>query len=244
MIISHSHRFVFIKTRKTAGSSLEIGLSRACDPDDVITPLSAKRGEEALRRQEGGVGPVNHHKPILAHRGLKEWRRLALRGQRAEFGPHTTALEIRRYFGDDLWTRYYRFTVERNPWDRAVSRYWWQKLRWEERGRSNFPKLSEYLVWMARNKPHWISNWGHYAVGNTIVVDRVLRYENLSADLASLAAELGVKSDISLPARRAKSGYRQDKRHYSEILTRADRALIDRLCHREIAELGYEFEGG
>ena len=76
------------------------------------------------------------------------------------------------------------------------------------------------------------------------MVDRVLQYENLSADLARLAAELGVKSDISLPARRAKSGYRQDKRHYSEILTRADRVLIDRLCYREIAELGYEFEGG
>ena len=242
MIISHRNRFIFIKTRKTAGSSLEIGLSRVCGPEDVITPLSAARGEEALRASEGGFGPSNHLKRVAAHRGFKEWKRLLLYGRRAEVGEHSTAAEIRRLVGDEVWSTYYRFSVERNPWDRALSRYWWQKHRWEERGRTDFPSLSDYLVWLERNKPHWISNWGHYAIGETIAVDQVLRYENLTEELASLGQALGVSGDISLPATRAKGGLRKDTRHYGELLSEADRALIERLCHREISAFEYYFD--
>lgn len=37
--ISHEHRFMLIKTRKTAGTSVEIALSRSCGPDDIIRPI-------------------------------------------------------------------------------------------------------------------------------------------------------------------------------------------------------------
>ncbi len=244
VIISHRHRFIFIKTRKTAGSSLEIGLSRICGTEDVITPLSGQRGEEELRRTEGGIGPINHHKRIGEHCGFKEWRRLLLKGRRAEYGEHSTAAEIRRYIDDTIWSNYYRFSIERNPWDRALSRYWWQKHRWEEKGRTDFPGLSEYLAWLERHKPHWISNWDHYAIGDTIAVDRVLHYENLAGELESLRRDLAIDGDISLPQQRAKGGLRQEKRHYSEVLSAADRALIERLCHREITAFGYHFEEG
>jgi hypothetical protein len=39
MIISHKHKFIFIKPQKSAGTSVELLLSRICGPDDVITPL-------------------------------------------------------------------------------------------------------------------------------------------------------------------------------------------------------------
>ena len=40
VIASHQHRFIFLKTRKTAGTSVEIALSKVCGPDDVITEIS------------------------------------------------------------------------------------------------------------------------------------------------------------------------------------------------------------
>jgi hypothetical protein len=36
MIISHSKRFIFIKTRKTAGSSLQKALALSCSPGDIL----------------------------------------------------------------------------------------------------------------------------------------------------------------------------------------------------------------
>ena len=52
MIASHQHRFIFLKTRKTAGTSVEIALSKVCGPDDVITEISPE--DEELRRAAGG----------------------------------------------------------------------------------------------------------------------------------------------------------------------------------------------
>ena len=38
MIASFSCRFIFLKTRKTAGTSVELALSPACGPEDIVTP--------------------------------------------------------------------------------------------------------------------------------------------------------------------------------------------------------------
>ncbi len=42
MIVSHQHRFVFLKTVKTAGTSVEVLLRRLCGPADIITPIDEK----------------------------------------------------------------------------------------------------------------------------------------------------------------------------------------------------------
>ena len=55
MIVSHEHKFIFLKTKKTAGTSIELALSQLCGPDDIITPLT--QIDEALRA--GGRGAQN-----------------------------------------------------------------------------------------------------------------------------------------------------------------------------------------
>ena len=62
MIISHKHKFIFVKTRKTAGTSLEIGLSEHCGAQDVITPISPK--DELLRASLGFRGVQHHQLPF------------------------------------------------------------------------------------------------------------------------------------------------------------------------------------
>lgn len=51
MIISYSREFIFLKTQKTGGSSVEIALSTLCNDDDVLTNLTPD--EERVRRALG-----------------------------------------------------------------------------------------------------------------------------------------------------------------------------------------------
>ena len=64
MIASHAHRFVFVKTRKTAGTSLEIALSRHCGPDDIVTRISPA-DEELPRRRRGSAPAERRHRAHL-----------------------------------------------------------------------------------------------------------------------------------------------------------------------------------
>jgi hypothetical protein len=63
MIISHKYRTSFIKTAKTAGTSIEMALSRSCGPDDIITPLWKQ--DEVAKQAMGGRGPQHYLAPFL-----------------------------------------------------------------------------------------------------------------------------------------------------------------------------------
>jgi hypothetical protein len=52
MILSYKHRFIFIKGRKVAGTSIEMALSPYCGPRDIITPISPV--DERMRLETGG----------------------------------------------------------------------------------------------------------------------------------------------------------------------------------------------
>lgn len=236
MIISHRHQFIFMKTRKTAGTSIEIALSEHCGPEDVITPITPE--DEATRAKLGFPGPQNFRIPL---RGVPfaVWRStprqvasMVRRRRAPQFFNHIPAVDVRRAIGRDVWEGYFKFTVERNPFDRAVSLYWWtNRSMWP------LPGLEDFLL---DRTPGEISNWHIYSIGNDIAVDFVARQERLVDDLDLLSARLGI--DISLPAERAKGAYRQDRRHYSESLTPLVRSRIEQVCWREIATFGYQWQ--
>lgn len=94
MIISHKHRFVFVKTHKTAGTSIEHSLIEHTDISDTVTGIP-----------DNVVHPArNYHTP---------------KGNYIE--PHSSAEFILREWPgleDYVW-----FTVERHPYTKTVSAY-------------------------------------------------------------------------------------------------------------------------
>lgn len=73
MIISHKHKFIFVKTRKTAGTSVEIALSRHLGPDDIITPISPD--DEKLRAERCDLGPQHYLETSLWNYSPRDWVR-------------------------------------------------------------------------------------------------------------------------------------------------------------------------
>lgn len=227
MIVSHRYRFIFLKTRKTGGTSVEIGLSRFCSPADIITPVTLQ--DEQLRASLGYPGPRNAAIG-LRHYETLDWLRLLGKRRRKQYFNHATAEYVRHHIGESIWNSYFKFCFERNPFDKAVSRYYWST-------REPRPSLERYLD----DVPvRLLSDWDIYTINDHLAVDFVGRYENLQEDLARVAAQLGLPEAPTLP--RAKSNYRTSRSHYSELLTPRARERIERVCAKELNAFDYRWE--
>jgi hypothetical protein len=155
------------------------------------------------------------------------------------FGLHThaTASQVRDVLGRKIFDSYYKFSVERNPWDRQVSLY--SHRAWKKGNPpDNFDRDMQSFIY--RNTSYVrLNNWSKYAIGREIVVDRVLRYERLGEDISELFTTLGIPGTLDLPRLRK---YTADRPHYSTYYGDATRDLVGRWYAREIDALGYKFE--
>jgi hypothetical protein len=229
MIISHKHKFIFLKTNKTASTSIEIALSTFCGEKDIITPINPN--DEKIRQELGHRGPQNYLLPLRKY-SFRELRHLLLKGKRKQFYHHIPAREIMHLIGEKRWHNYFKFCFERNPWDRVISYYYWS-CKSEPR-----PPISEFID---SGGPKLLKKRGFemYTVDGRIAVDKVCLYEKLEEELEKVSNILGFGEKLILP--RAKASYRKDRRHYREILDEKDKAKIAAMFQREIELFGYEF---
>ena len=138
MIISHKYKFIFIKTNKTAGTSIEIALAKFCGKDDIITPNDPK--DEVIRKQLNYPGPQNYAAPFYEYRFRSLYRLIQRQKKKPRFYHHISAAEIKSLVDERVWKDYYKFCFERNPWDRIISLYYWRSKSKPQ------PPISEYIT--------------------------------------------------------------------------------------------------
>ncbi len=228
MIISHKHKFIFLKTRKTAGTSIEIALSKFCGENDIITKVTRK--DEKIRRELGYRGPQNFYLPCPKYT-LRYWRRYQPGRKYADFYNHMPAKRVKSIIDRGSWETYFKFCIERNPWDKAVSLYYWRT-----RNMNPKPNLLEYLQTVDVNH---LSNFEIYSIDGDLAVDYVGSYENLDEEINKIGEILELPNKIILP--KAKGATRKDERDYTNIVGFEEKKIVDRVCAREIALFGYSF---
>ena len=219
MIVCHRHRFIFIATRMTAASAIEAELARVCAADDIVT-IAANGGAKAGRNDALAYA---RYRPF-------DWLKLIAMGARARLDKHEAATDIRALVGADVWNGYFKFCVERDPWDKAVAHY-------RERGRrggGTVPAIGEYLRAL---QPATLSNFELYTIDGALAVDRVVRFEHLDAELDAVGHLLDLPIVLRLPPDADRAG---DVR-YAAKLGPEGRAVVDAVCRREIEMFGYAF---
>lgn len=122
MIISHKHKFIFVKTKKTAGTTIEIALSKICGEEDIITPINPE--DEILRKSFGGKTAQNYQIPFIKYT-FKDWLRFLVKRKKKYYFNHMTALEIKQYLPKNIWDEYFIFCFERHPFTKVYSHYYW-----------------------------------------------------------------------------------------------------------------------
>lgn len=202
MIISHQHKFIFVKTFKTAGTSIEIFLSQHCGPLDVVTPIFPEVVSHLPRNHQG-------------------------------YYNHMTAHEIRNKVDPEIWSSYFKFCVERNPWEKTLSWFHMKKFR-----EDNTLTLDRYLA--GNEFPVNYQKYTEPDDPNKIMVDRVLSYEQLMEQLGQLFRELGVPFQGTLGVK-AKSEYRTDRRPYREVYAPEQADRVGKIYSQEILLHGYQF---
>lgn len=222
MIISHYHRFCFIKTRKTAGTAIEVALAPSLIAGDYISPLKehddstnrlARIFTRELRKRIKDVKPRNPHLPISI---------------------------IDNYFADEA-KGYFRFSVERNPWDKAVSAFFWLSHR---RGTFRGSTLrDQFQRFTAGSRLSTFSDFDMYSTDGKISVDAVLQYDQLHQSLCELGNK-GLIPFVDIRNTRMKSNQRPVHAHkledfYGEAFDNEASLRVYENFSREIAYFGY-----
>jgi len=233
MIVCPERNFIFVKNHKVAGTSVEVWLSQYCGHESVVTPISDE--DEQMRSELGGTVPQNTSIP-KSRFTLKDWLRLLIKGRSPQpFVNHDPFSKVETYYPQRA-RDFFSFCLERNPWDKAVSMYYWE-LYYQGVGESEM-SISDFLL---SERAHIISDWNKYADDGTVKVDFVGRFEDLRTDLAHIATTLGVEDFAMDDLPRCKTQYRGSEAPYWEVLDRTCRDRVADICHREITEFGYTF---
>lgn len=106
MIVSHKHKFIFVKTHKTATQTFLKFIKPHLGPDDVMAGDPPNDHNADTR--------VNIEKPFPeTGKTAKEYQDI--------YGNHLPWFIIKEITGDEIWSNYKKFTIERDPYDRILS---------------------------------------------------------------------------------------------------------------------------
>ena len=218
LIISHKYKIIFLRTEKTASTSLSKALIKQIgDQDEVITSFKGS-WVKFMPIHPGGLKRVFPR----------------------QFGLHFHAhgRDVRKAIGAKIFDSYYKFAVDRNPWDRQVSLYFHRALR-ENYKNPDFARDLGSPLYRALYYTK-LRNWDIYSIDQKVVADQVLRYENLTQEIPDLFKTLGIDTNAKLS--HANPGFGCMRPHYSTYYTDDIRNLVANWYSREIDALGYTFD--
>ena len=206
-VISFQHRFIFVKARKVAGTSVEAFLRTLTGPDDVVTRFTprdehycASRGWYSKNYAKHSGDEQRYTDLVLAERfdeALAYGRKM-----RKRIDSHMKARDIRRRIGRRTFNEFFKFCVVRDPYSWLVSQSGFDRNRYHE-GQDNVLALNDLRERirekLLRRDFLSRSNHAYYTIGRRLAVDRLVRFEHLQEDLAAVLEQLNIDARVDVP---------------------------------------------
>ncbi|MES0489290.1 MAG: sulfotransferase family 2 domain-containing protein [Leptospirales bacterium] len=246
MLISHRKKFIFTKTVKTAGTSVESYFEKYCMPEGEWSLSHSRQmyvSEHGIIGNRGKAGRSALVKLIFPH---EQWHE------------HMSAGQIKTQIGNDVWESYFKFSTMRNPFDKLVSRYHHmvaqeKNLSWRQKQKINIQKKLHiaHPFYQAEGETHierfrswiqhggWVNDRDKYMIDNRVCVDYFILFE----DIENGIKEVCKKNDIPYHSKqvpRFKSKFRKDDFSLTDYYDSKTIELVSGLYDFEIKKFGYQ----
>jgi len=169
MLLSTSHRFIFVHVNKVAGSSMKRALEH--------------------------VGHKPSRKPFSK---LKSKLGLARDYRRRFYPVHTYASQLQQELPRNVYDEFFKFAFVRNPWDWLASTYHYLCHTPSHRHHRQVAAMATFADYVdfeiARNKR---TQAAFVCRDDDVLVNFVGRFETLESDFAAICQRIGI--DASLP---------------------------------------------
>lgn len=217
-LVSYRKKFIFLKTSKTAGTSIEGFLERYCLPEGEFTPQHAR----AETVTEAGII------------GQRPGRRVG----NPRFWSHMPARDLKKEVGDDVWDHSFKISVVRDPYDKVVSTFFFRSRVGGQDYRNSSPaEVKRCFKEFVRNANLPIDR-NKYTISGKLCTDYVIRYEHLSEDLKELAERLDLEFDETMLPK-YKSGHRPEGQRIEDLFDDETSQIVELVYRFEFKTFGY-----
>lgn len=237
MLISHKHKFIYTKTKKTASTTVAAFFTQYCTERENL-------------KQVDSIDEHHDSHGIIGRR---------VRGKHTspnKFDVNTNISEIKKYLGEKNFNDYFKFTVIRNPFDRFISIYSFAKnLEKKLRKRIVDPRwgfgfdfqnynndIECFRSWakiFKDKKENYLCDTKMFMIDKELVMDFYIRYENLEDDIQTVCKHVDIKfnpDDIS----NFKRQYRQAG-DYKRYYTDKEIEIAQKVFSKELSLFKYQF---
>ncbi|RLD45727.1 MAG: hypothetical protein DRJ05_00270 [Bacteroidetes bacterium] len=156
---------------------------------------------------------------------------------------HFTALEEKSRLGNYSWSKMFKFSIVRNPWDKVVSHYFF-RIKTNQTGLGNNPiNFKEWVkLTYGEQNPEYFDcpkyfmpqlNWLTDEKGE-IMVDFVGRFENLDNDFQHICKRIGRNVDLPFLNK-------SERREYQYYYDDTTKEIVRKWFEKDIIHFNYSF---
>jgi GR25 family glycosyltransferase involved in LPS biosynthesis len=214
MLLTDKYKFIFLKSYKTAGTSVEIFFEQYCDSFLKETHFS---------------------KEIITKDYIIGFRRESIQPiQLPTFYDHIPAYILKENIGKKF-DDYFKFSVIRNPFDMVVSSYFWSYNFYSNRKKDYFEEYIETMIDIFAKRTKDI-----LYIDNQIILNDFIRFENLINDLERIRKKINLPEPIR-KLQKYKSSNRPKNFDYRLCYNKKTRKLVEKHFEYYLNDFNYSF---